>query len=150
MKKVILMLLVCSVLLPITPVHSDEPIPSKEFVLITENVLDALDEIEVVLSSYHSTKYELKMAFKKLDIALMKYRRYVEDWRKLKYKSKQSSIVSTISTAHCCYRTTEVELELKELGKAKKNEGRHGKTHERARRYAQEARELLTKYKQSL
>ena len=147
MKRVFLILFAVFLLLPVATVQSAEPVPFKEFISITEKVLDALDEIEVVFSNPEFVKAEVNMTFKKLDIAFLKYRRYVQDWRKT--PGKQAAIIKAIANAHVCYKTTEAEEELKEYGKAKKNRGIYGKTHKRAELYVQEARELFMKYKKS-
>ncbi len=147
MKRVFLILFAVFLLLPVATVQSAEPVPFKEFISITENVLDALDEIEVVFSSHAFAKTEVNMAFKKLDLAMLKYRRYVQDWRKT--PGKQAAIIKAIANAHVSYLTVNAEEALKEYGKAQKNEGVYGKTHKRAERYVQEARELFMKYKNS-
>jgi hypothetical protein len=109
-----------------------EPIPFKEFISITEKVLDALDEIEVVFSNSNSTKIEVKQAFKKLDTEMLKYRRYVKDWRKS--PGKQADIIKAIATANIDYEITELK-------------GIYDKSHEEAKLATQEARELFMRYK---
>lgn len=147
MIRVFLIFFAVLLLLPVATVQSAEPVPFKEFVSITENVLDALDEVEVVFSNHGYTKANANMAFKKLDIAMLKYRRYITNWRKS--SGKQAAIIKAIANAHVSYLTVNTEEELKEYGKANKNEGVYGKTHKRAELYVQEARELFMKYKNS-
>jgi len=148
MKRFFLILFAIVLLLPVATVQSSEPVPFKEFVTITEKVLDALDEIEVVFSNSKFMKAEVNMAFKKLDIEMLKYRRYVQDWRKS--PGKQAVIIKAIATAHISYLTTEAEEEYKEYGgKAQKNKGIYGKSHKDAKLAAQEARALFIKYKRS-
>lgn len=145
MKRVILLFVAITFLSGIAIAQSAEPVPFKEFIAITEKVLDVLDEIEVVFSNNESMKIEVNTAFKKLDIEMLKYRRYVQDWRKS--PGKQAAIIKAISNAHVLYKITETEEELKKYGKAQENEGIYGKSHESAKLYAQEARELFVKYK---
>jgi len=147
MKRLCLILFAMVLLLPVATVQSAEPVPFKEFVLITEKVLDALDEIEVVFSNPESMKTEVNMAFKKLDIEMLKYRRYVQDWRKS--PGEQAIIIKAIATAHIRYRTTETEEELKKYGKGSETKGIYGKSHKDARLATQEAREVFLKYKNS-
>lgn len=58
--------------------YAAEPVPFDDFVKITEQALDALDEIETVCSSGHSTKKEAMSAFKKFDTVMKKYDRYTD------------------------------------------------------------------------
>jgi hypothetical protein len=52
-------------------------IPYNDIVKLTENVLDALDEVETVFGNSRSTKYEARTATNKLSVALKKYDRYL-------------------------------------------------------------------------
>lgn len=138
MKRFFLILFVVVLLLPVPNVQSAEPVPFKEFVSITEKVLDALDEIEVVFSSPESMEIEANNAFKKIDIAMLKYRRYVQDWRKS--PGKQADIIKAIATADIRYRITRDQIKLKK-------QDLYGESHEAAKLAAQEARERFVKYK---
>jgi hypothetical protein len=78
------------------------------------------------------------LAFKKIDIEMLKYRRYVEDWRKS--PGKQADIVKAIATAHILYSTFSAKIQLKE-------EELYGESHKDAKRATQDAREIFVKYK---
>lgn len=81
--------------------YAKEPIPYKEFIVITEQALDALDEIEVAFDSSDTTKKEANLSLKKLSAVLKKYDRYVQGkWP----ESKQGEIVMYISMANFAYK----------------------------------------------
>jgi hypothetical protein len=138
MKRFFLILVTMVLLLPVATVQSAEPVPFKEFVSITEKVFDALDEVEVVFSNPESMEIEVNMAFKKIDIEMLKYRRYVQDWRKS--PGKQADIIRAIATADIKYRITRTKIKLKE-------EDLYGESHKDAKLASQEAREIFVKYK---
>ena len=117
-------------LLPVAAVQAVEPVPFGEFISITEKGLDALDEVETVFSDSESMKIEVKMAFKKYDIAVKKYDRYVKTWP----KGKQADIAWAMAKARLAYDLTLTE-------------GLHGKSHEDAKIATQEAREMFVKYR---
>jgi hypothetical protein len=145
MKKAILLFFAMTFLSGIAIAQSAEPIPFKEFITITEKVLDALDELEVVFSNNKSMKVEVDMAFKKLDTENLKYRRYVKDWRKK--PGKQAEIIKAIAEAEIEYRTTAIEEEMKQYKGEKEGTGIFGKTHKNAELSTQKARDLFVKYK---
>jgi hypothetical protein len=138
MKRLFLILVAVVLLLPVGTAQSAEPVPFKEFVSITEKVLDALDEVEVVFSNPESMDTEVNMAFKKIDIEMLKYSRYIQDWRKS--PGKQADIIKAIATADITYRITRDKIKLKQ-------EDLYGASHKGAKLAAQEARERFAKYK---
>src|SRR3970040_605197 len=139
MKRAILLFGAIVFLSLIAIAQAAEPVPYKEFISITEKVLDALDEIEVVFSNNESMKIEWDMAFKKLDIEMLKYRRYAQDWGKS--PGKQAAIRKAIIAAYAEYKITASQEERKKYAKAQENEGIYGKSHKDAERAAQKARE---------
>ena len=130
MKRLILVPIVMLVMLSVAPVQATEPVPFKDFVSITEKVLDTLDEIETVFSDSDSRKIEAKMAFKKFDIAMKKYDRYIKTWP----EGKQGMIAWKMQSARLLYDMTLIE-------------GTHGKSHGEAEKAVQEARDLFAEYK---
>lgn len=76
--------------------YATEPIPYKDFISITNHVLDALDETEAIFAKSDVTKKEARESLTKLDAALKKYDRYQSGkWA----DGKQSEIVMNISMA---------------------------------------------------
>lgn len=97
--KIFLFILISLLLVGIS--EAKEPIPFKEFITITEQALDALDEIEVAFDSSDTTKKEANASLKKLSAILKKYDRYVPGkWP----DSKQGEIVMYISMANFTYK----------------------------------------------
>ena len=132
MKRLLLVLIAMLLLLSVATVQAAEPVPFKDFVPITEKVLDTLDEIETIFSDSESMKIEAKMAFKKFDIAMKKYDRYVKIWP----EGKQGVIAWKMQSARLLYDMTLIE-------------GLHGKSHKEAEQAIQEARDLFAEYKKS-
>lgn len=129
MKRFILVPIVMLVMLSVAPVQATEPVPFKDFISITEKVFDALDEIETVFSDSDSRKIEAKMAFKKFDISMKKYDRYIKTWP----EGKQGMIAWKMQSARLLYDMTLIE-------------GTHGKSHGEAEKAVQEARDLFAEY----
>jgi hypothetical protein len=125
--------LCCLFFLFLGQAHSKEPIPRSEFIKLTENAFDALDEVESTLN--HSTpKVEIQKALNKLGAANKKYERYVPDvWP----KGIQNDITGQIAAAkyyYGVYLVTELRSqESKEAGESA----------------ATKARELFRKYKET-
>ncbi|SPD72848.1 hypothetical protein PITCH_A1580003 [uncultured Desulfobacterium sp.] len=140
MRRFFLLFIATAFLLVYTTAYTAEPIPFNDFISITEKVLDALDEIEVVFSDPSSIRLEVEMAFKRMNIEMLKYNRYVQDWRKV--PGKQADIVKAIATSQIIYDTVWNKIQLGE-------EGFYGKTHKEARHAAQKAREVFIRYKGS-
>lgn len=132
MKRIILVPIVIFLLLSVVPVQAADTVPFKTFISITEKVLDALDEMEIVFSDSESTKIDVKMAFKKFDIAMKKYDRYVETWP----EGKQGIIAWKMQSVRLLYEMTLIE-------------GLHGKSQKEAEQAIQEARNLFAEYKKS-
>jgi hypothetical protein len=132
MKRLLLALIAMLLLLPVATVQAADAVPFKDFVSITEKVLDTLDEIETVFSDSESMKIEAKMAFKKFDIAMKKYDRYVKTWP----EGKQGIIAWKMQSARLLYDMTLFE-------------GLYGKSHEEAKIATQEARDMFAKYRKS-
>lgn len=112
--------------------HAKEPIPYKEFVVITEQALDALDEVESVFGRFDTTKIEARASLKKLTAALKKYDRYVKGrWP----DGKQSEIVYQLSIAEFIYSVSLTVGKFDDEDKTKAEEA------------AQKTRELFMQYK---
>lgn len=111
--------------------YAAEPIPFDDFVKITEEALDALDEIETVFSSSDSTKREAKLAFKKFDTVWKKYKRF-------KTTASESTVQFEITFGMWMAR---MQFETASL------EGLNGKSHNEAIKTTQKARDLFMKYK---
>jgi len=111
--------------------YCKEPVPRGDFIKLTENALDALDEVESTLN--HSTpRIEIQKALNKSEAANKRYKRYVPDvWP----KGSQREIVGQLSAAHYYYGVyLFTELQSDESKKA-------GET------AATKARKLFRKYK---
>jgi hypothetical protein len=132
MKRLLLVPMAILLLLSVAPAQAAEAVPFKDFVSITEKVLDTLDEIETVFSDSESMKIEAKMALKKFDIAKKKYERYVKTWP----EGKQILIVWEMQSARLSYEMTLIE-------------GLHGKSHDEANKATQKARDLFAEYRKS-
>ncbi|MBI5043199.1 MAG: hypothetical protein HZC10_05090 [Nitrospirae bacterium] len=129
-----------------------ELFPKKEFIETTEEAINALDAIEALLTNYDSsikTKLDIDDAFKKLDIVLLKYRRYikVEDAKKIskdvEKNSKQIKIVQAIGAAMMSLRLAQIELGLIRF----ERENKEHKNFNKAIEETQKARELFMQYK---
>lgn len=129
MNKLLLAIFISVVFLA-SPVMAAEPVPFKDFISITENVLDALDEVETVFSSADSMKIEAKIAFKKFDISMKKYDRHIKAWP----ECKQGMIAWKMESARLLYDIALLE-------------GAHGKSNVDADKAVQEARDLFAEYK---
>lgn len=124
------MLIFLSVFLVGSPaISAQDIIPPKDFIAITGLALDALDEIEVVFSEYDSRKFEAKAAFKKCDIVMKKYDRYIEKWP----DGEQKEIVWSIQSSRLLF---EMAMELS-----------HKEDLQKAKQQAQKARATFTQYK---
>ena len=132
MKRLLLVSIAMLLLLSVAPVQAADAVPFKDFVSITEKVLDTLDEMETVFSDSESMKIEAKMAFKNFDIAMKKYDRYVKTWP----EGKQDIIAWKMQNVRLLYKMTLIE-------------GLHGKSQKEAEQAIQEARDLFAEYKKS-
>jgi hypothetical protein len=129
MKKIYIMIF--AILLLITTLATASDIIAKsDFIRITDQVIDVLDEIEIVFSDSNSSKYEAEKVLKKFDIVMKKYDRYVKNWP----NGIQLQIVWAMTKAKLCYKMALIE-------------GFRGQNHEDAEKSAEEARSMFMKYK---
>lgn len=112
--------------------HAEEPIPYKDFIAITEQALDVLDEVEAVFGRSDITKMEARTVLNRFSAALKKYKRYIPGrWP----SGEQSEITKQFSMAEfiCSISLTAGSFSYEDRTKLAG--------------YAQKARELFIKYK---
>jgi hypothetical protein len=131
MKTVIIL---CIVLLAFIGVcYGANPIPRMTFINITEEILDALDELEATLSNSPTVR-DANVSLTKLDARLKKYDRYVPGkWP----PGSQKNIAESLSLSAFAYR---VYIVTNGMSIKSKNDGEKEGT---------KAREFFQKYKSS-
>jgi hypothetical protein len=102
MRSIIVFSLVF-ILFSIGAAFAAEPIPYNTFVSITENAMDALDEVAEVWSLPESTEIDRTRVLNRFDAAIKQYNRYVNDWPK---DSKQGEIVKSMTVARGTYQVS--------------------------------------------
>lgn len=117
-----------------------EPVPFDDFVKIAEQTLDALDEIETVLSSSNSTQDLARVAFNKFDIAQKKYHRYVTSPRFP--EGVQRDIAAAMFLSRMQYETAFLNGIY-----SKEPDNVNQSTFDKAKQSTQEARDKFMKYK---
>lgn len=111
-------------------IPKNDPIPKQEFIKITEEILNVLDEVDSAFSSSETKTFEAKALLKKLDTVQKKYDRYVESWPK---DNIQSQIVWAIRKAWMEFDMTLIS-------------GLYSQVHQEAKESAKKARELFGNY----
>jgi hypothetical protein len=129
-------LLLTAVLLP-TVLFAIESIPYQDFITLTDNALDSLDELEAILSNPDTTNRLGNEALNRYDAKVKKFDRYMS--ARWNLEDKQKAIVEklqAIKTSYGLYLSSgekkyEFEFEFRKTGD----------------RQAKEVRELYLQYK---
>ena len=111
-----------------------ESIPYAEFVEVTDKALDALDDVEAIISSSEAKKRDAKQALTKLDAAIKKYDRHMT--ARWNLEEQQRKIIEKLQEAYSGFGLY-VEL------------GGDKKWRDNGESSAKEVRELFMVYKKS-
>ncbi|MDZ4185223.1 MAG: hypothetical protein U1D97_09620 [Desulfuromonadales bacterium] len=122
-------IVICLFFILLTTVFQSYASESSDFIKYTDSTLDALDEVEVVITSKNGTERDADKALQKVDIALKKFDRI-----QMKEDSPENDLFLKIT--YCRLRYAIVL-----------NEGIYGEQHDKARSEYKEIMDLFGKYK---
>jgi hypothetical protein len=82
------------------PRQNNDPIPREEFIKITEEIINIIDQLESIFASFQPKVFEVRPLVQKLDAAQKKYKRYGDS---LPEDNVQGKIAKAILTANFYY-----------------------------------------------